>query len=202
MEVHLCADKGPLIVGVGNLFLFRVQGFPFDILPGDVFIAEDPAFTAGAAIIEQGTPFVVTGDGAVRSIAIPASIGLPGARFLQVRFPVVYSQEGTAVLIVGVGTDVVGQDADIFRGVEPAAYDVSLVVVDGFFAPRFEMSRILFVYVAFILGVQGVGQINAGSRSDIAPGAEAIPAFVVAAPVEAIQKALPVKRVPLIGTAT
>lgn len=80
MEVHLRADEGSLIIGVRNLFLFRIQCFPFDILPRDVFIAEDPASTAGTAIIEQGAPFVVTGDGAVRSIAIPAGVAcqVPG----------------------------------------------------------------------------------------------------------------------------
>lgn len=135
MEVHLRADEGSLIIGVRNLFLFRIQCFPFDILPRDVFIAEDPASTAGTAIIEQGAPFVVTGDGAVRSIAIPAGVGLPGARCIQVCLAIVHAQEGAAVLIVSVGTSVVGQEADVFRDVEPTAEDVGFVVIDGFFPP-------------------------------------------------------------------
>ena len=114
MEVHLRTDEGSLIIGVRNLFLFRVQRFPFDILPGNVFIAQDPAFTSGTAIVEQGAPFIVACNGTVRSIAIPTGIGLPGSRLLQVRFFVVQPQEGTAVLIVGISTNIVGQEADVF----------------------------------------------------------------------------------------
>lgn len=44
------------------------------------------------------------------------------------------------------------------------------------------MTRILFVNIAFMLGIQGIGYVDAGPRSDIPPRTKAIPAFMVAGP--------------------
>ena len=135
MEIHLGADEGPFIIRIGNLFLFRVECFPFDVLPRHVFIPQNPAFTAGTAIVEQGTPFVIASDGAIGSIAIPAGIGLPGPWFLEIRITIVQAQERTVTLVIGVGLDLVSQEAYFLGKVEPAAEDVGFIIINGFFTP-------------------------------------------------------------------
>ena len=41
------------------------------------------------------------------------------------------------------------------------------------------MTRALFVNIAFMLGIQGIGYVDTGPRSDIPPCAEAVPAFMI-----------------------
>ena len=60
MEVHLRADERTLVVRVRNLLLLAVERLPLDVLPRHILRTDNPALAAGAAVVEQGAPLIIT----------------------------------------------------------------------------------------------------------------------------------------------
>ena len=156
MEVHLRADERTLVVRVRNLLLLAVERLPLDVLPRHILRTDDPALAAGAAVVEQGAPLIITGNRTVEAVTIIAAIDLIGARLLEIRVAIVQAQEQAVVLIVGVRLDIVREEADVLGKIEPAGQDIGAVVLDFMIAPRCEMARILLVEIALVFRVLAI----------------------------------------------